>query len=256
MNNPSLQKFLDHRQFVRSDPYLVYLMGGLGNQLFQLAATWSISETCGAGYFIKPCLQTKHSDIFYMDNLFKKWSHLMAPPALPRAVSMRGYFQDHTLIQPRYAEFVEQLCWDGYDSLRGYDEIDDSAFLHVRGGDYLQEGFKQIHHVDLSEYYKTALERCSDVKHYYLFTNDLEYLDSLNWFDDVRHTVVRGENEIHDLFLMSQCARGGIAANSTFSWWGLYLDRNRDHLVIPERWFNVAKPSEGYYFPEASVVAV
>jgi hypothetical protein len=128
-------------------------------------------------------------------------------------------------------------------------------FIHLRGGDYLQEGFKHIHHVDLKDYYKSALDHCA-VRHAYLFTNDRAYLDSLNWFDDVRHTVVRGDNEIHELFLMSQCARGGIAANSTFSWWGLYLDRTREHLVIPERWFNTDKSSQGYYFPEATVIPV
>ena len=171
------------------------------------------------------------------------------------AVQLQGYFQDHFLIEPHYRDFVDKLCWDGHDSLRGYDEIDDSAFLHVRGGDYLQHGFKHIHHVNLSEYYKTALERCRDVKHYYVFSNDRAYLETMNLFDDVRHTVVQGNDEIHDLFLMSQCARGGIAANSTFSWWGLYLDRTRQYLIIPDRWFNIPKPSQGYYFPEATVVS-
>jgi hypothetical protein len=257
MNNPSIQKFQDYRQFMPvSDPYLAVLKGGLGNQLFQLSATWTIADTCNSGYLIKPCIKTKHSDIYYFDNLFKNWSHLLTAAVPRRSIVLNGYYQDHFLIEPRYRQFVDQLCWNGYDDLSRYNEIDDSMFIHLRGGDYLQRGFSHIHHVDLKDYYKSALERCSNVKHSYLFTNDRAYLESLNWFDDVRHTVVRGDNEIHDLFLMSQCAKGGIAANSTFSWWGLYLDRTREHLVIPERWFNIVKSSQGYYFPEATVIPV
>jgi hypothetical protein len=254
--NSSTQPFADLRSFYkREQPYLVVLKGGLGNQMFQLASTWSVSRQLKCGYLIKPCVATKHSEIYYFDNLFWNWSHLLTVGA-SHAIVLNGYYQDHFLIEPNYRDFVDNLKWDGYDSLKGYDEIDDSMFIHLRGGDYLQQGFKHIHHVDLKDYYKSALEQCSNVRHAYLFTNDLAYLDSLNWFDDVRHTVVRGDNEVHELFLMSQCARGGVIGNSTFGWWGLYLDRTREHLVIPDRWFNIDKPSDGYYFPEANVIAV
>lgn len=235
-------------------PYAVHLMGGLGNQLFQLAAMQQIADSMHQPLLVVPSLN-KHSSINYFTTIFSSWRSQLYTPQPHQVV--RGYFQNHKLVEPDFDQFAERLNWDGNDSLRGYDEIDTSIFVHVRGGDYLQPGFNKIHHVPLENYYKRALLRCNDVKHAYVFTNDRAYLESLQCFDDIRHTVVSGSNEIHDLFLMSQCGKGGIAANSTFSWWGLYLDKHRPHLCLPDMWFqDPTYSTHGYYFPEASPIRV
>ena len=238
-------------------PYLLYMKGGLGNQLFQLCAGTTIADEIGCGILIRPVMATHHSDIFYFDNLFRNWSHLLAAGNVPTAVSMHGYYQDYRIFEDRSSRFVDQLDWTGFDNISRYGEVDNSIFIHVRGGDYLQPGFRDIHHVDLKQYYKNALERCKDVTHAYVFTNDKAYLESIDeCFADIRHTVVSGNPEITDLYLMSQCAKGGIAANSTFSWWGLYLDHTRKHMMLPSKWFNDDKNAEGLYFPEAQRVSV
>jgi hypothetical protein len=152
---------------------------------------------------------------------------------------------------------VERLNWTGNDDLTGYDEIDNSIFIHVRGGDYLQTGFRSIHYVPMINYYREAIRKCSGVSHAYIFTNDEAYLQSLQCFDDIRHTVVKGKNEVHELFLMSQCEKGGIAPNSTFSWWGAYLSKRRPHLYLPDVWFGTdGYAQHGYFFPEAKTVSV
>jgi len=49
--------------------------------------------------------------------------------------------------------------------------------------------------------------------------------------------------------MMSKCSKGGICANSSFSWWGAFLNPNRT-IIMPSRWFNSSDMwIEGYYFP-------
>jgi hypothetical protein len=59
---------------------------------------------------------------------------------------------------------------------------------------------------------------------------------------------------MESLLFMSQCGNGGIASNSTFSWWGGYLNPREDKLVIlPNQWINlpVSTPSPVMIFEGA-----
>jgi len=54
---------------------------------------------------------------------------------------------------------------------------------------------------------------------------------------------------------MSKC-KGGICANSSFSWWGARLNPNRS-IILPSKWFNDSRLyTDGYYFPEATIIDV
>jgi hypothetical protein len=80
-----------------------------------------------------------------------------------------------------------------------------------------------------------------------VFTNDRNYCASQKYLDDIRYTIV-DENELDTLYLMTQC-KAGITANSSFSWWGAYLNRDRP-ICMPSKWFNnPAMHIEGYFFP-------
>ena len=112
-----------------------------------------------------------------------------------------------------------------------------SVSLHVRRGDYL--GSFPV--MDES-YYEPAMryfsEKYSNV-HFYVFSNDMEWccghlhsdaIDFVDW------NV--GEDSPWDMYLMTQC-RHNIIANSSFSWWGAWLNQNKEKEVIaPKVWFN------------------
>jgi len=235
------------------------LQGGLGNQLFQVAAGETISKQTGRTYYVES-LDTRcaHSNEMYFDTILKNWKRLYQPAHatvfdernfeyvdwLPHlrfpVVCMNGYFQNWMYI-PK--DFVQRLSFD--ESVKEkYPKLDCSAFLHIRGGDYVNHWF---HDVKLDNYYQKAINEFPKDTHFYIFTNDYNYACSKEFLKSTNHTFV-SENEVNSLYLMSQCALGGICANSSFSWWGAYLNPNRK-IIMPAKWYNDPNMYiNGYYF--------
>jgi hypothetical protein len=72
-----------------------------------------------------------------------------------------------------------------------------------------------------------------------IFSNDIQYCKGLEWLSGDNIIFIENPNEVDNLYLMSMCKLGGIGCNSSFSWWGGYLNKNNDKLVIyPNKWFN------------------
>ena len=68
---------------------------------------------------------------------------------------------------------------------------------------------------------------------FFVFTDDIEYAEKL-FYDTSKFIIVKGNsgrNSYRDMQLMSLC-RHNITANSTFSFWGAYLNRNNDKIVV------------------------
>jgi hypothetical protein len=128
--------------------------------------------------------------------------------------------------------------------LTRYPDIGSKVFIHVRGGDY--HGNADLD-VDLNAYYARAIAKFPGAS-FVIFTNDEPFLLARPWLEGLDYQIVR-ENELDTLTLMSKCA-GAICANSTFSWWGAWLNRNRT-IVFPSRWVNPSAKHkyEGLYFP-------
>lgn len=112
--------------------------------------------------------------------------------------------------------------------------------LHVRRGDYLSRPDAAAYHGALDlDYYKEAIKVISEkIKqpHFVVFSDDLEWCrETLPLPADT--IFVAGQKAYQDLLLMSHC-QNHIIANSSFSWWGAWLNPNPNKIVIgPRHWF-------------------
>jgi hypothetical protein len=174
-----------------------------------------------------------------------------------RWVYLVGYWQAHSIVAPVEAELREEFRLreqPGELSRRMAEQIAAAPMpvsLHIRRGDYLTV-FGE--HAMLSgKYYDAAMARmrtqfpnCS----FFIFTDDVAH--AREWVADRPGFVVVDHNDTltahEDLWLMSNC-RHHIIANSTFSWWGAWLNPRTDKCVIvPSDWLGF-KTAETHIAP-------
>jgi hypothetical protein len=126
-----------------------------------------------------------------------------------------------------------------------HDEIIDcnSISVHVRRGDYVSKPQNLARYGICSfDYYKECMHRVLDTGgalKFYVFSDEPDWVRKNMSFPEDSVFVTRdGLNcDAEELFLMSSC-RQHVTANSTFSWWGVWLDRNPHKTVYtPEKWF-------------------
>lgn len=112
--------------------------------------------------------------------------------------------------------------------------------LHVRRGDYVK--FQASFGLCSVDYYVNAMKAISSkviTPHFFVFSDDIEWVKS-NLPIPYVHTFV-DNNSAHeghfDIELMKHC-KHNIIANSSFSWWGAWLNDNVNKIVVaPKVWF-------------------
>ena len=112
--------------------------------------------------------------------------------------------------------------------------------LHVRRGDYVTDKKTQefAGNCRLDYYYESVelIKRKTDKPVFFIFSDDIAWCkDNLHISRQAHY--VEGTKDYEDLMLMQFCQHN-IIANSTFSWWGAWTNRNPEKIVIaPKRWF-------------------
>jgi hypothetical protein len=115
-----------------------------------------------------------------------------------------------------------------------------SVFLHIRRKDYLTNSF--LYNLGLSYYYRAVdyvSQQISDPV-FFIFSDDIEWCKSNLRLNFEHHFVDINDSstDFMELELMSTCQHS-IIANSTFSWWGAWLNKNKTKLIIaPKIWWN------------------
>lgn len=163
-----------------------------------------------------------------------------------------GYFEGHwqsykyfTEYWPAISQFFDFDVGHISDSVLGF--LDTSSrnsvcAIHVRRGDYVSHPvYSKMYTVLQDDYYIKAINTIKnlvDNVKFVVFSDDHEYVKGRKWFVESGAILSPcGLSSWEDLYLMSKCDHM-ITANSSFSWWGGWLIKNREKVVITAKnWF-------------------
>lgn len=120
----------------------------------------------------------------------------------------------------------------------------ESVSIHIRRGDYLSNPTAAAIHGSCSQdYYQSAIGQIADKvndPHFFIFSDDIKWAKENLKMSDYPCQYVshnRDSSSYVDMQLMSLC-KHNIIANSSFSWWGAWLNSNESKIVIrPQKWF-------------------
>jgi len=232
------------------------IMGGLGNKMFQISAAFSMAKENKDEliFNINDCESSHRPLNSYFDNIFKKVNfvnhtlpinnvhfeqgfHFQKINYAPN-LKIHGYFQSEKYFL-KYKKNIKNLfSIDKENKKKLNDKYGDllklnTCSIHVRRGDYL--GLTDYHTVLDINYFNKAMS------YFDSNTTFLVFSDDVNWCRNnlISENIFFIENNLDyiDLWLMSLC-KNNIISNSTFSWWGAYLNNNRYKKVIcPKNWF-------------------
>jgi hypothetical protein len=162
--------------------------------------------------------------------------------------SLNGYFQtekyfaefrDLILSQLEFKSQYRNSAESYIQSIRKENKDAVIASIHVRRGDYVM--YPDHHPTCSSSYYINAAEELKTLNSntiFLIFSDDVEWCRSE--FNNPSYIISNLENPYTEMCAMSLCDHN-IIANSSFSWWGAWLNVNPDKIVIsPSRWFGSA----------------
>jgi len=217
--------------------------GWLGNQMFQYAATFAasrrVSADCGFpendpnlfDIFNLSAARTNSAlPIVYQEPTFK-----YTPVPKVDDLTLFGYFQSERY----FADFAEDIKKE-FTFKQPTDFIGEGVVaVHVRRGDYTN---LQDHHPLCSlNYYEEAMSMFEG-QSFLIFSDDIDWCKKN--IKGPRVLYSEENSAAKDLQLMTSCDHT-IIANSSFSWWGAWLNDNTHKKVIaPKIWFGKSKPLE------------
>jgi hypothetical protein len=175
---------------------------------------------------------------FNFDDRFLSSSH--------KSMYLEGFWQSE-----RYFSSIRPILLNDLKIIKGLSEFTQlwelrikkstSISVHIRRGDYLYNiSANEFHGICSLEYYyncikimKAKFTNCS----FFFFSDDIEWV-KIKFSNLENAHFITSNNNKEDLYLMSLC-KHNIIANSSFSWWGAWLNTNENKLVFaPKKWFN------------------
>jgi hypothetical protein len=227
--------------------------GRLGNQLFQLGLLFAIRELHGHDFYLPhsgeslwgcfdldvasdgpECSRVFHEvngSCNYHPGVFEQ----------PDGTSYHGYFQSYRYLENCKEPLLRFLRFNFDHRARSHAMLfayrrrhrRPLVSLHVRRGDYVNPDWEN-HWGNLAKdgYYERTVAAVGDDVVYLVFSDDLEWCRRSLAFERAEFVDV---DHFTSLCTMTRC-EVNIVANSSFSWWGAYLNPTSD-VYAPSRWF-------------------
>jgi hypothetical protein len=233
------------------------LVGGLGNMLFQISAAYSTSirddkkficdnisnmspHNPPSHYLSTIFRKIKFEDLNYHTTIFSENGfHFNEIPKIHGNVKLSGFFQSEKYFIDHREQLLNLFEIDLPTKEKLYlkysNELNlETCSIHVRRGDYVN--IQEYHNLLSLDYYINSVNIIGDDNHYLIFSDDIDWCEkNLSFIKN--KTFIKGNTDYEDLYLMSLC-NNNIIANSTFSWWGAWLNTNENKKVIsPKQWF-------------------
>lgn len=258
----------------------VNLQGGLGNQMFQAAFGWSIAAKAKLPVlFVKQALGPGCHRAYGLD-AFK--GDVQIASKLPQHV-LRYQEAGFAFDPNAYRHMTNYMLFSGnWQSEKYFDEVlvrdnfrlaeplspasqecvnlltsGTTCSIHVRRTDYAIPSTARYHGLMGMDYYNAAIQhvkaRTSTVR-FFIFSDDKDWCRQ--HFIGPEFAIVNANGvgsgdegpstEHEDIFLMSLCNHA-IIPNSSFGWWGAWLNPDTSRMVIaPKNWFNPEGPAKNF----------
>ena len=155
---------------------------------------------------------------------------------------LQSYYLEGVWANAKYLEGIEEILRNSFVFSENRGEKNDrylkeinqsnSVCIHVRRNEYVKMGLSVVSDDYYSRAVRYMLKNIEKPK-FFVFSDDHEYCKEL-FNGMIEYTLVEGntkENSFRDMELMSHC-RHNIIANSTFSFWGAFLNENPEKIVI------------------------
>lgn len=233
------------------------LVGGLGNQLFQWACARNLQNKYGhyIEYIDHIELSNRKRDIYRFPKILMNDAQFSKP-----VINKRFYIKDsfrYDLFQNiDFSDLSAEYLLDGYwqgekyfidvaqkikEELQPSHSINippNSLSLHIRRTDYLH--LQDFHPVQPLAYYESAVDLLNHTDNIYVFSDDIDWCKENLKFNKM--TFIHNKDPLIDLWMMSACDKN-VIANSTFSWWAAWINKNPNKKVIcPKKWFGDKSP--------------
>lgn len=240
---------------------------GLGNQLFQIASAIGIAKNYSNATF--RVLNEWHNNKYFKNKfvplfnilkepvIIKEESFDYKPVSLPSGNSiifLEGYFQSSKYFETaeqdvRNAfEFKEEIVQEVKNILNN-NTLGNTCSISVRRGDYIR--LQHIHPLQPDEYWhkaQTVIENFNNIDTYIVFSDDIDWCrQNKHLFNKTGKKILffSGRTQIDDFVAITLCEHN-IITNSTFSWWGAWLNKNnKKTVVMPKLWFGPTGPWSG-----------
>lgn len=230
------------------------LQGGLGNQMFQWAYGRSLELKYNKKLYLETSFYTNTFRSYSMNKFPNMTSELFRPSNIKCTEITDSYFYNEIDLDIKYNYFLNGY-WQSEQYFKEYQDIirkelapsdeileklkktplldTNTISIHIRRTDYVTSN--GYHPVQSLEYYENAIKTIGDYDYLFVFSDDIQWCKNNLTFNNI--IFIEGLSDVEDLWLQSLC-KHNIIANSSFSWWGAWLNNNPDKKVIaPNNWF-------------------